>query len=59
MSGYVPSSGNNNGNMNGYATMIGNPRPRMGAAPGNPACTTSDLPATARVLAKAPGLSFT
>lgn len=35
MSGYVPSSGNNNGNMNGYASMMGG-KPRMGAAPREP-----------------------
>lgn len=37
MSGYVPSSGNNDGNMNGYATMMGvRKAPRMGAAPREP-----------------------
>ena len=36
MSGYVPGSGNNDGNMNGYATMLGAGRPRMGAAPREP-----------------------
>lgn len=37
MSGYIPSSGNNDGNMNGYATMMGvRKAPRMGAAPREP-----------------------
>jgi hypothetical protein len=38
MTGYIPSSGNNDGNMNGYATLMGARRnsPRMGAAPREP-----------------------
>jgi hypothetical protein len=36
MSGYVPASGRNQGNLNGYATMQGSKAPHMSAAPREP-----------------------